>query len=57
MKEGVLSQVSKHVGGWSVQHVGKRKIVAGLNLWIILTISILDQMLNEYIFRHRARGY
>ena len=30
-----------------LQHVGKRKIVAGLNSWIILIISFLDQLLNE----------
>ena len=57
MKEGVLSQVSKRVGGRSVQHVEKRKIVAGLNSWIILTPSILDQMLNEYIHPYRVWSY
>jgi hypothetical protein len=50
MKEGVLSQTPKRVGGWSVQHVEKRKIVADLNSWIILTLSILYRMVNEYIF-------
>lgn len=54
MKEGVLSQTPKGVGGWSIQHVEKRKIVADLNSWIILTLSILYKMVNEYMLLIRA---
>jgi hypothetical protein len=47
MKYGVLSQASKRVGGRSIKHAGKRKSVAGVNSWIILTISILDKMVTK----------
>ena len=56
MKEGVLSQTPKGVGGWSLQHVEKRKLVADLNSWIILTLSIRDKMVNEYIICLCARS-
>ena len=47
MKDGALSQASKRVASRSVKPAGKQKSVAGLNSWIILTISILDKMVTK----------